>query len=71
MKTEAEVLKSNAYRDMMNSWAWKDFEKFLEETRISSLESAVVCDEVKDIQLWRGYVKCLDSIKSHLGYVLG
>ena len=65
------IERANSYRQMMDLWAWKDLQSFLESTRTAALESAVISDEIKDIQMWRGYVKCLDSINSHIGYILG
>lgn len=67
-KAEA-IQKANSYLQMFELWAWQDFSLFLESERKSALESAVNSDELKDIQKWRGYVKCLDSIQGHLGYI--
>lgn len=62
--------KAASYRHMMESWPWKDFWKFVEDTRAQALESAIVSDDLKEIQMWRGYVRSIDAIKSQLDYVL-
>lgn len=64
------IEKANSYRQMMEFWAWKDFELFLQEQRRTALEMAVNSDELKDIQVQRGIVKCLNAIENHLGYIL-
>lgn len=65
------VERANSYRQMMELWAWKELELFLENERKSALELAIVSEDLKDIQVNRGKVQQLDSIKSHLGYILG
>lgn len=70
MSDAKDLEKSGQYRQMMELWAWKDFQKFMDDLKQSSLNSAIICDDIKDVQLYRGYVKCLDSISSHLSYTL-
>ena len=71
MDDQAKAIeKANSYRSMMDTWAFKDFKSFLDEERKTALQLAIHSDDIKDIQLQRGIVKCLDAIESHLGYVL-
>ena len=65
------VERANSYRIMMESWSWKDFQKFMEEERRTALEMAIHADDIRDIQVQRGIVKAFDSIQAHLGYILG
>lgn len=64
------IERANSYRDMMRSWAWKDFEEILKNERQTALEQAVVCSDIKDVQMYRGIVKCIDSINSELESIL-
>jgi len=57
-----------SYRNMMQSWAWKDFEQnILNVERQDALEKLVLKN---DDQL-RGTVKCVDRIKSEIGLIVG
>lgn len=67
----ASIEKANAYRQMMELWAWKDYQRFLDEMRKSALEMAINSEDLKDIQVQRGIVRACDSITAELGYVLG
>lgn len=67
--SEAQELASG-YRSMMEGYAWKHFKAFLDNERMTALEMAINSDELKDIQLQRGIVKGLNSIESHIGYIL-
>ena len=65
-----EIERANAYRQMMEMWAWKDFQAFLDEERNSALESAIVLNDISQIQVQRGKVQSLDAIKGQLSYIL-
>ena len=69
MSSESE--RAVSYRQMMENWAWKDFNNFLESERQSALEDSINLNDLSQIQVKRGMVKAFDSIKSHLGFVLG
>ena len=71
--TDARAIeRASSYRNMMDSWAWKDFHgSVLKEIRQEALEKAIVAETMDQVQMARGYVKCLDSIESQLGYILG
>lgn len=68
--TSINIEKANSYRMMFESWPWKDFEAFLDAERMSALELGINSSDIKDVQLNRGKVQQIDSIKSHLGYVI-
>lgn len=71
MEDKARAIeRANSYRQMFETFAWKDFELFLKEQRRTALEMAVNSDELKDIQVQRGIVRCLNEIESHIGYIL-
>lgn len=65
------IERANSYRQMMDLWAWKDFERFLDETRQSALEKGIKTKDSDERNDLRGIVLCIDSIKSELGYILG
>lgn len=67
---EGKREKAVAYKQMMDTWAWKDLQLFLDSERQSALELAIVSEEMKDVQINRGKVKAFDSIQSHVGYSL-
>lgn len=54
----------------MKSWAWKDFEKILNDLRQNALEGAIGCRDISDVQLQRGRVLIIDEIKSAVAYIL-
>jgi hypothetical protein len=65
------IERSNAYRQMMDLWAWKDFQlNVLDETRREALEAAIISEELKDIQVQRGIVKGVDSIMAQVDFIV-
>lgn len=60
------IERADSYRAMMGSWAWKDFEDILRNERQVALEQAVVSSKIEDVNIYRGVVKCIDSITSEL-----
>ena len=72
MSDAKSIERANSYRQMMDSWAWKDFEaNILNAKRIDALEKAIFSTTMEDVQLERGKVKCVDAIKADIGYILG
>ena len=69
-KDTKAIERANAYRQMMDLWAWKDFLNFIREVRQSSLESAIEMKDISEIQIARGKVKCIDEIFGELDYIL-
>ncbi len=67
---DKEQERSISYKQMMELWAWKDFQLFLDSERQMALELAINSEDLKDIQLNRGKVKQLDSISAHLGFTI-
>lgn len=65
------IERANGYRQMMSSWAWKDFQNILNAKRTEALEKGIDCNDIKDVQLQRGIVKCIDSIATDIGYIVG
>jgi hypothetical protein len=70
MSDPKAIERANSYRDMMRSWAWKDFEEIMKSERQSALEAAIVSSDIKDVQEKRGFVRCIDSLFSELETVL-
>lgn len=68
--TAKAIERANSYRQMMDLWAWKDFEKYLDETRQNALETGIRTKDNDERNNLRGIVLCVDSIKSELGYIL-
>lgn len=68
-KTKATE-RATAYRDMMNSWAWKDFSRVMGEKRQDALEQAIMAPDMEEVQIARGIVKCIDSLNSEVSYIL-
>lgn len=71
-QNKKEIERANAYRDMMNMWAWKDFMRVLENQReaiindfVSSLDS-----EVLYVGILKGKMQQIDSIKLEVGYIV-
>lgn len=65
------IEKANAYRQMMESWAWKDFEKnILDAKRLDALEAGISSSTMDAVQMERGKVKCVDAIKADLHFIL-
>ncbi len=62
----AAIEKANSYRMMMELWAWKDFQKFLNDERSLALESLLM----KESDIDRGRVRQIDSIKAQLAYIV-
>ena len=65
-----KIERANSYREMMGTWAWKDFVQVLKELRQSNLEAVIFVDSVEAIQLARGQVKSVDTILANVGYIL-
>lgn len=66
MSDPKAIERANSYRTMMGSWAWKDFEEILKTERQTALEQAVVASRIEDVNIYRGVVKCIDSINSEI-----
>lgn len=64
------IERANSYRDMMRSWAWKDFEELMKGERQSALERGISASDLKDVQLNRGFVQCIDSLQAELESIL-
>lgn len=67
MTTEAQKIeRANLYRTMMESWAWKDFMEIVNHERQNALEQAIIAPKTEDVLMFRGFVKCIDSILSEI-----
>ncbi len=66
----AAIERANSYRLMIQSWPWKDFERYLDETRQSALEKGIHLKDSDERNAQRGIVVCIDSIRAELGYIL-
>lgn len=64
------IERSNSYRQMMEMSAWKEFSEFLDHVRNSALEIAIEGSKMEDVQVQRGVVKCVDTIRGELNYIL-
>lgn len=62
--------KAQAYKEMMNSWAWKDHMNFMDEMRREALEKAIATSSMEEVQVQRGIVKAIDRLKGEADYVL-
>lgn len=71
MNDQERIQKASSYRDMMNMWAWSDFQSFLMRERESALEFGINADDQKEVQMNRGKVRQLDAIQAELGFILG
>lgn len=61
--------KAVAYRQMFELFAWKDFQANLVDEKQAAINSMVASDDMKDIHVSRGIIKCLNSIESFLEHV--
>lgn len=67
------IEKANSYRQMMESWAWKDLIATAEENKTSILNNILNGDQTTERQIGylKGYRDAVDQIfKDHIGYVL-
>lgn len=64
------IERANAYREMMQSWAWKDYCKILNTTRMDALEKAVVSKTMEEVQVQRGIVKAIDLITGEISFIM-
>lgn len=62
--------KAQAYKEMMNSWAYKDFENTMNDIRSEALEKAIASSSMEEVQVQRGIVKAIDRLKAEAAYVL-
>jgi hypothetical protein len=67
---KAKQERGSAYRDMVGTWAWRDFMNILNDIRASSLENAIISSNMENIQVERGKVQCIDTIKNEVDYIL-
>lgn len=68
------IERANSYREMMDLWAWKDFQSILKQHRSSAIQSITSFDassanlcQVGEI---RGALKELDQIEFELSSIL-
>lgn len=65
------VERAEAYKSMMNMWAFKDFiENVLKHDRQTALETAIVSSSIEQVQINRGKVLEIDAILSELDSIL-
>lgn len=67
------IERANSYRDMINSWAWKDLMVIAEEKKSEILEKMFMSDDidVKKVNFAKGYKAALDDIfKNEIGFIL-
>lgn len=64
------IERANAYRTMLQSWTWKDFDKFLSDTRQSALEKGIHVKDSDERNAQRGIVICIDSIRAEIDYII-
>ncbi len=69
MNTKA-IERAESYRSMFNMWAWKDFTEILRNERQTALEQAVVASKIEDVNVYRGIVRCIDSLMSELDSIV-
>lgn len=69
-QNKAAIERANAYRQMFEMWAWKDFKGILDELRKDALNSAIYASNMDEIHGQRGAVKILDRIESELGFMM-
>lgn len=69
------VERANAYRDMMNTWAWKDLEKIIEEIRTNAfrtIDNAPVNDVLNlQVVYSKGVRAGLTQMLSEINFLLG
>lgn len=70
MSDAKAIERANSYRMMMDQWAWKDFDLIMDDTRKNALEKAVFASSMEEVQIQRGIVKCIDSLKNDVGFIL-
>lgn len=69
--TDAKAIeRSESYKAMMNTWAFKDFVEIMGHERQTALEQAVVASKIEDVNVYRGIVKCIDSLLSELDSIV-
>lgn len=64
------IERANSYRQMMESWAWKDFSEVARERRSAALEKALNAVSMDEVQQARGAVRFHDSLMSELDFIL-
>ena len=62
--------RAAAYREMMASWAWKDYSALKADMRQSALERAIIAGKLEDVQVARGAVQALDGLDSEVNFIL-
>ncbi len=68
------IERANSYRQMMESWAWKDFQTVMTALKTEARTGMDALD-VDNITVARtaeylGYIKAFNKIENELGYIL-
>jgi hypothetical protein len=63
------VERANSYRAMINSWAWKDLIKRLQEEK-ESKTNRLFDGKKEDFEVTKGFILALKFIDSEIGFIL-
>ena len=59
---------------MMEQWAWRDFNGFLETLRVQAINDFIAFDERQAVEFkvgqYKGILECLDRIKKELDFIV-
>lgn len=66
--------KANSYRQMMELWAWKDFEAYLDTLRASMVNDFIAFEATEAVEFkagqYKGALDCLNRIKKELEFII-
>ena len=65
-----KIERANSYRDMMNSWAWKDLMIVMAQEKKQQIENILSLGSKGDLDFARGFVKGLDWVENEANFVL-
>lgn len=73
-QTDSDIEKGNLYKQMLDTWAWKDFDRFLETIEKDAVNQFLSFSETDGIEFKLGQLKgeilCVRKIKNELAYIV-
>ena len=71
MSDAKAIERANAYREMTNSWAFKDLMSRFVEEKNSRLEKLMAQKGSEDLERTKGFVEAVHWLDTEVGFVIG
>lgn len=68
---EQSIFKANAYRQMMEGWAFKDLMAAFKQEKEDRISQVLSKRGAEELELLKGFSHAFDFVQSHISYAIG